>query len=50
MKSNSLPKIYLFSLVILYKHNEADTEADKFVPHVMARFAPFIFMVFYCNG
>ena len=43
---------YLFSLVILYKHYEADTEADKgcMLAHVMARFAPFIFMVFYCNG
>ena len=45
---------YLFSLVILYKHYEADTEADKgallLLAHVMARFAPFIFMVFYCNG
>ena len=44
MKSKSLLKIYLFSLVISYKHYEADTEADKVEPHVSSC------MVFYCNG
>ena len=36
MKLNALLQIYLFSLVSLYKHYEADTEADEVVPHVMA--------------
>ena len=36
MKLYSLLKIYLFSLVILYKHYKADTEADKIAPHVIA--------------
>ena len=36
MKLKGLLQIYLFSLVSLYKHYEADTEADKVTPHVMA--------------
>ena len=44
--SNSLLKIYLFSLVILYRHYEADTEADKVAPHVTARFVS----AFYLHG
>ena len=51
MKLRSLLKIYLISLVILHKYYEADTGTDKVAPHnsahVMARFSPFIFTVFY---
>ena len=36
MKLNALLQIYLFFLVSLYKHYEADTEADEVLPHVMA--------------
>ena len=36
MKLKGLLQIYLFSLVSLYEHYEADTEADKVAPHVMA--------------
>ena len=62
MKSKSLLKINLFSLLILYKRCEADTDTNvakqtltqtrshHMSAHVMVRFAPFIFMVFYCNG
>ena len=54
MKSKCLLKIYLISLMILYKHYEADslrqTRSRHMLAHVMTRFAPFIFMVFYCNG
>ena len=34
----------LFFLVILYKHYEADTEADKVASHVMARFASTLYL------
>ena len=37
MKLKGLLQICLFSLVILYDYYEANTEADKVVPHVMAR-------------
>ena len=37
MKLKGLLQIYLFSLVILYDYYEADTEADKVAPNVMAR-------------
>jgi len=33
MKFRSLLHIYLFSLAILYKYYEADTETDKVAPH-----------------
>ena len=48
MKSKSLLKIYLFSLVILYKHYEADTEADKVAPHVSSCYGSFC--AFYLYG
>ena len=41
MKLKSLLKIYLFSLVILDKHYEADTEADKVTPHVSSCYGSF---------
>lgn len=41
MKLNSLLNIYLFCLVILYEHYEADTEADKVAPHVYGSFCTF---------
>ena len=54
MKLKGLLQIYLFSLVSLYEHYEADTEADKAEPHVMACLGLvlhlFIFNRFYCNG
>ena len=37
MKLKGLLQIYLFSLVSLYDYYEADPEADKVAPHVMAR-------------
>ena len=48
MKLNGLRKIDLFSLVILYKHCEADTEVDKVEPHVMACFARSTFYLLWC--
>ena len=39
---------YLFSLVILYKHYEADTEADKGAPHVSSCYGSFC--AFYLYG
>ena len=36
MKLKGLLQIYLLSLESLYEHYEADTEADKVTPHVMA--------------
>ena len=48
MKSKSLLKIYLFSLVILYKHYEADTEADKVALHVSSCYGSFC--TFYLYG
>lgn len=52
-KLRSLLKIYLFSLVILYKYitkqTLRQTRSRHMSAHVMARFAPFIFTVFYCN-
>ena len=54
LKLNDLLQIYLFSLVSLYKHYKADTEADKVVPHVMARLGLVLHLLslrgFYCNG
>ena len=41
MKPKSLLKIHLFSLVILYKHYEADTDADKVAPHVRSCYGLF---------
>ena len=41
MKSKCLLKIYLISLVILYKHYKADTEADKVAPHVSSCYGSF---------
>ena len=41
MKSKSLLKIYLFFLVILCKHYEADTAADEVVPHVSSCYGSF---------
>ena len=48
MKSKSLLKNNLFSLVILYKHYEADTEADKVTPHVSSCYG--WFCAFYLYG
>ena len=48
MKSKSLLKIHLFSLVILYNHYEADTDADKVVPHVHSCYGSFC--AFYLYG
>ena len=48
MKLKSLLKIYLFSLVILYKHYKADTEADKVAPHVSSCYCSFC--AFYLYG
>ena len=53
MKLKSLLKIYLFSLVIytnITKQTLRQTRSRYMLAHVIARFAPFIFMVFYCNG
>ena len=53
MKSKSLLKIYLFSLVILYKHYKPDAEADKVTPHVSSyygSFCAFYLYGVYCNG
>ena len=48
MKSKSLLKIHLFSLVILYKRYEADTGADKVAPHVRSCYRSFC--AFYLYG
>ena len=41
MKLRSLLKIYLFSLVILYKYYEADTETDKVAPYYSSCYGSF---------
>ena len=48
MNLKSLLKINLFSQVILYKHYEADTEADKVAPHVSSCYGSFC--AFYLYG
>ena len=48
MKSKSLLKIHLFFLVILYKHYEADTDADKVASHVRSCYGSFC--AFYLYG
>ena len=47
MNSKSLLKINLFSLVILYKHYEADTEAEKVAPHVSSCYGSFCAIYLY---
>ena len=48
MKLRSLLKIYLFSLVILYKNDKADTETDKAAPYVTSCYG--LFCAFYLYG
>ena len=49
-----LENLSFFPGNLIYEHYEADTEADKVVPHhcyVCGSFYTFsIFMVFFCNG
>ena len=48
MKSKSFLKIHSFSLVILYKHYKAYTDADKVAPHVRSYYG--LFCTFYLYG
>ena len=53
MKSKSFLKIHSFSLVIytnITRHTLTQTRLRHMSAHIMVCFAPFIFMVFYCNG
>ena len=47
MKLKGLLQIYLFSLVSLYEHYEADTKADKVVPHVMAHLGLVLHLLYF---
>ena len=47
MKLKGLLQIYLFSLVSLCEHYEADTKADKVVPHVMAHLGLVLHLLYF---